>query len=328
MSTLFDRLCAPAALELAARRTFAGKSMRPDVADFLLRRDANLGRLAERLVAGDWSPEPLRLVCIRDPKPRVIACPAPIDRVLQRALADLMFEHMGHRLMPEDFACHPGRGQHRAVLAVQRGIQLLPYAVHLDIRAYFPSIRLDVLTGLVARYFPDDRVNHVVGRYLEQGPPVYMVEAVRAHARLPSPQDTLPRGLPIGTALSQFLAAHVNLLAFDHFVKRELKVPVVVRYVDDVFLFARSRAALRRFRVLTAEWLASERGLIWKRPEAPVLSCANHVDALGYRVTRGDRRPHPRALRRLGRRVAAAFCGREPVDLARSVASTVGWVTF
>ncbi len=45
------------------------------------------------------------------------------------------------------------------------------------------------------------------------------------------------RGLPIGNLTSQFWAnAYLN--GFDHFVKRELRCPAYVRYVDDLLFFA------------------------------------------------------------------------------------------
>ena len=111
-------------------------------------------------------------------------------------------------------------------------------------------------------------------------------------------------------------------------MKRTLKVPGYVRYVDDLFLFADSRVELREARARLCHWLAEERGLRLKHPEAPVLSCAGHVDALGYRISRQGVTALPRALRRMRRRVAMHMAGQAGPELARSLASTAGVVLF
>ncbi len=52
-----------------------------------------------------------------------------------------------------------------------------------------------------------------------------------------------PRGLPIGNLTSQFWA-NVLLDPIDHFVKRELRCPGYVRYVDDLLLFSHDSITL------------------------------------------------------------------------------------
>ena len=135
------------------------------------------------------------------------------------------------------------------------------------------------------------------------------------------------RGLAVGSYTSQIFAAHLYLNAFDHWLKRELKVPGYLRYVDDFFLFGNRRADLRRWRGQVAEWLFDHRGLRLKHPEARILSCRGTLNALGYRIRREDVEALPRAARRFQRTLARALdpFGRPPrLDLDRSIASSVG----
>ena len=78
--------------------------------------------------------------------------------------------------------------------------------------------------------------------------------------------------------------------------------------------------------------LAQERGLALKHPDARVLSCRGHLDALGYRIRREGIVALPRALRRLAGRMAAEIARppgrRSRVDLERSIASSAGVVLF
>jgi len=326
---LLARLGDPEVLDRACRRATRGKRQSRYVATFLLNRDAHLAALGRDLAAGRFVPTPLVLFRIRDPKCRILVRPDFSDRVVHAALVDeVIAPRFDRSLSPSDYACRPGYGAHRAVLALQRAMQRHRFAVHLDVRAYFPSIDLDLLDGLVARRVKDTGVRDLVAAFIAQGPPIYCNPDLRRFAGLRPDWPPPGRGIPIGSSLSQYLAAHVYLNAFDHWAKRELRVCALVRYVDDIFVFGHRRADLRRWRAAIGEWLATERGLRLKHPEARVLACAGHINALGYRITRAQRRALPRATNRLRERVQRFMDGAQRPDIDRSIASTVGVVTF
>ncbi|MCK6514720.1 RNA-directed DNA polymerase [Myxococcota bacterium] len=231
-------------------------------------------------------------------------------------------------LRPEAMACRPGLGAHRAVLSLLRLMRRHRHVLHLDIRAYFPSVDHDILRALLARRVRDRPFLDVMDRALEADRGLYDRPEARAWAGLTPDWPPPGRGLPIGAATSQALAAHLYLNDLDHHVKRVLRAPGYVRYVDDLFLFADTRGALRQARAAIGEWLQRERGLRLKHPLAPILSCAGHLDGLGYRVTRAGLTVRPRALRRLSRRARWQLAGRPGPSLARSFASSAGVVLF
>jgi RNA-directed DNA polymerase len=332
VTSLFPQLCDSDRLDRAAELTVRGKRRRREIAWFLFRREEVLERLRSELLEGIWEPGGFELVWIRDPKPRVIAR-APIeDRVIHTALVKLMEPVFVPSLMPGDFACRPGFGAHRAVIRLRELMRRHRYVVHLDVRAFFPSVDLDIQRRLIARTIRDDRLLAVLDRVFDVGARHYAREDVRRFAGLCQGWPPPGRGLPIGASTSQFLATHVYLNGLDHFVKRELKVPGYVRYVDDFFLFGERRVDVRGWRAAVGGWLAEERNLLLKHPRARVLSCHGHLDALGYRVTRRGWEALPRALRRFRRRVAAEATGRggpgRRPDIRRSAASTAGVVLF
>lgn len=51
------------------------------------------------------------------------------------------------------------------------------------------------------------------------------------------------RGLPIGNLTSQYFANHYLAVA-DHFLKEQLQAPAVIRYMDDVLIFSKSKEQL------------------------------------------------------------------------------------
>ncbi len=329
---LFPSLCDPGHLDRAADATVRGKRRRRDVAWFLFRFEEELARIQAELASGRYRPEGFELVRIRDPKPRLISRVPIGDRVVHTALVRLMEPVFFRGLLPEAFACRPGFGTHRAVLRLLELMRRHRFALHLDVKSYFPSIDLDILRRLLAERIWDNRFLEVVDRILDLGSGMYDAPGVRRRAALAEDWPPPGRGLPIGAYTSQLFAAHVYLHRFDHFVKRELRVSGYTRYVDDIFCFGDRRADLRTWRHEIAGWLFRKRGLRLKHPQARVLSCRGHLDALGCRVTRNGLRALARPLRRLQRRVAAEVTrpdGRPTtVDFGRSVASTAGVVLF
>jgi hypothetical protein len=99
------------------------------------------------------------------------------------------------------------------------------------------------MRAVLGRLIRDGDVMWLIDRILESGVGVLSEEYEMAWF----PGDDLtaalrPRGLPIGNLTSQFWA-NCYLNPFDQFVKRELKCPAYLRYVDDV---RRRKAAWER----------------------------------------------------------------------------------
>ena len=304
---------------------------------FLFRRDHEMARLHDELQREQWTPEGVEVVLVRDPKPRLIARTSIADRVVHTALVRLMEPIFLRSLVDDSFACRPGYGTHRAVLGLLEFLRRFRFVVHLDIKNYFPSIDLAVLRGLLTHRIRDNRFLRVLDEVLEVGAELYRRPEVRALAGLGEKWPRAGCGLPIGAYTSQLFAAHVYLSGLDHFIKRELKVPGYCRYVDDLFLFGYRRTDLRAWKRAVNDWVGEERHLRLKHPNARILSCHGHLDALGYRITRGGLDALPRALHRLRQRVSEELRlwpgetkrpGTQAVDLERSITSTAGVVLF
>jgi hypothetical protein len=123
------------------------------------------------------------------------------------------------------------------------------------------------------------------------------------------PGDTLltplerRKGLPIGNQTSQFFA-NVYLNALDHFVLRELRPALYLRYVDDVVIFGDDRAGLARMRLAIAACLERLR-LELNEGKSRVYRCADGVTFLGWRLFPGRTRLPRRSVVRMGRRLRA-----------------------
>lgn len=318
---LFQRLCDPDALDRAAQLTVRGKRRRADAAWFLFNRENELTRLQAELSELRYQPSRYELLRIHDPKPRLIARLPIADRVVQTALVKQMEPLFSRGLSGDAFACRERFGTHRAVLRIWQYLKRHRYVLHLDLKTYFSSIDLEILRRLLAAKIRDAPFLELVDRVLAAPRrPCFSTIATRDERAL--------QGLPIGSYTSQLFAAFVYLDACDHFIKRALRIPAYLRYVDDLFLFGNDRAEMKRWRRQVRDWLWDERRLLLKHPHAPILSCRGELHALGYRVTRESITALPRTLARIERRVLQRLYRASPVDFEGSMAAAAGVVLF
>ena len=136
----------------------------------------------------------------------------------------------------------------------------------------------------------------------------------------------LRTGLPLGSYFSQWAGAYY-LDGLDHYVKRELKVPVYLRYMDDFVLFHDDRMRLTEAKVAIARWLEQERGLTLNPRRERVEPTHHPAVFVGYRISRAGLAPSRRLRRRLKRRLARAVLGG-PQALRRTLSAYRGllWV--
>ena len=90
------------------------------------------------------------------------------------------------------------------------------------------------------------------------------------------------RGLPIGNLNSQFFA-NVYLNELDQFVKRQLRCPAYLRYVDDFLLFSGQKSELWAWKEGIREQLIGLRLCLHER-RSTVYPVANGIPFLGFRV--------------------------------------------
>ena len=143
----------------------------------------------------------------------------------------------------------------------------LPWFCRLDVRHYFESIRHETLLGVLLPMFREREVRD-------------LAEAI---IRAPYEGQESGRGMPIGNLTSQWFA-NLYLDGFDHFVKESLRLPGYVRYMDDMLLFAQSKAECWESYAAAREWLSDCRGLALKEGATCVGPVEAGVDVLGLRI--------------------------------------------
>ncbi len=268
-----EAIAKPENLLLAAAKARRGKSRRPDVETWWLRRESEILRLAQALATGIWQPSGYRTFEIREPKRRLISAAPFSDRVVHHALCKHLQPVLEKRFIAHSFSCQVGKGTTAARERVRKLVNKHPYVLKCDVRKFFDSIDHACLLERLRTVIACDGVFSLVRRIIE------------GHAATPG------RGLPIGNLTSQ-LWGNFMLDAMDHWITEESGMGAYARYTDDFLLFADDKARL---------WDA-RRGIIGKLaeirlqlavPKSRLLKCSEGVPFCGFRFMPGLR---PRVL--------------------------------
>lgn len=196
--------------------------------DFAVRAEEEIVRIADDIESGSYVPLPYRPVRIKKEsgKYRDLLLPAVRDRIVQRALNELLNSEWDEAFLPYSFAYRKGYGVADAVFSACRLIaDGRTYFIKGDIKNCFDELRWDVLTFLL-------------GEWLEEKPIVELTEgAFMSPFYFRSRLYYRKKGVPQGSAVSPTLA-NLYLHPIDYeFDKQGI---ALIRYADDWMILAES----------------------------------------------------------------------------------------
>jgi retron-type reverse transcriptase len=281
LTDLYPQITSFAALHAAALRAQKGKRYRPAVLAFNANFEANLFTLQHELQSFTYAPGPYRQFEIRDPKRRLISAAPYRDRVVHHALCAAIVPPLEKRFIATSYANRIGYGSHKALRRFVAESARHRWVFSGDIRLYFPSIDLTILRHQLAACIACPGTLWLLDRILANG-------AQHGPALDSFPGDSLltplqrPRGLPIGNLTSQFLA-NLHLNALDHRLAALPGIGAVLRYVDDLALFANSASPLREARAVLEAELAALR-LRLHPIKSQILQTRHGACFVGFRV--------------------------------------------
>ena len=324
MPEFWNKLISLENLHDAYLKAAKGKRQRQEVILFEVDMERQLYELREKLKSYSYQPGQFRTFTIYDKKPRII-CAAPfVDRVVHHALMNVVEPILESVLTPHCYACRKGMGVHSAVNHYQQGARRFTYALKLDIASYFACIDRDLMQEQLGTLVDDASINWLFGQIITGAPkPDYaplwpgadLVDAMQRSC-----------GMPIGNLTSQHLA-NLYLNPIDLWLENDSRVPLWLRYVDDIVLLADSKAVLWQLKNELSARLAELR-LSIHPSKCQVVPCRCGLEVLGYRVFPTHRRlarhngyRFRRKLRTLSRRYA-----RGEIDLDRVSASVAAWL--
>ena len=130
-------------------------------------------QLHQRLKDGRYQAPPLRRVYIRkeNGKQRPISTPALEDKIVQKAMVEVLNAIYEQDFLNCSYGFRPGRGQHQALEEVKRVVctRSTGWILELDITAYFDSIVREQLMEMIEKRVRDRSVLHRIRKWIQVG---------------------------------------------------------------------------------------------------------------------------------------------------------------
>lgn len=187
------------------------------------------------------------------------------DRIIQWAILLQIEEIFMKTLCTHTCASLKDRGIRKAAELTDRYMQdkfNTEYCLKIDVSKFYPNINHAVLKKLLMKKFKDKDLLELLFRIIDSTPG--------------------NKGVPIGSYLSQFLA-NFYLSYFDHWLKEEMGLKYVVRYMDDIVIFHYSKEYLHWLKCKMDDYLNNELDLVIKANWQVFPTTIRGVDFVGFR---------------------------------------------
>lgn len=215
--------------------------------------DARIGELCARVHRGSYRalPSRRRYIAKPDGRQRPLAIAALEDKIVQRAVVELLNAIYEERFLGFSYGFRPGRSQHDALDALTVAVErtTVRWIVDADIASFFDTVDHGQLTAFVEHLVGDRRVVRLIRKWLKAG----VMEGAEVR-----PGEV---GTPQGAVISPLLANIYLHYAFDLWAQqwrqRHARGNVIyVRYADDIVAGFAQRADAERFEAEMRERLA------------------------------------------------------------------------
>jgi len=208
------------------------------ISQFEANLKGNLYKLWNRMSSGSYFPGPVRAVEI--PKKggtRVLGIPNVVDRVAQ-TVAVMALEPEVEKVFHDDsYGYRPGRSPVDAVAVCRGRCFKKDWVVDLDVKAFFDSVRWDLMLKAVERHTDSKWVLLYVERWLKS--PMLMTDGT-LNART--------QGTPQGGPVSPLLANLFLHYGFDMWMDREFPTVTFERFADDAVVHCVTERQARQVR--------------------------------------------------------------------------------
>jgi RNA-directed DNA polymerase len=193
----------------------------------------HLQELYDRLVRGQYRAQPLRRVYIpkEDGTRRPLSIPALEDKIVQRAVLDMLTAIYEQDFLGCSYGFRPGRDAQEALDEIGRVICQRPvgYVLEADICAYFDTIVRSQLMELIEKRVRDGGILRLIGKWINVG--------VLEDGRLLVTQTGVGQGQVISPLLANIYLHYVLDEWFEDVVKPRLRGDAYeIRYADDFIL--------------------------------------------------------------------------------------------
>jgi RNA-directed DNA polymerase len=206
--------------------------------------EEHLQRLHAQVQSGAYRALPVRRQYMPKPdgKQRPLGIAALEDKIVQRAVVEVLNAIYEEDFLGLSYGFRPGRSQHDALDALATAIIRAPvnWILDADIRSFFDSVSQEWLVRFLEHRIGDQRIIRLVRKWLKAG--------VLEHGELSISETGTPQGSVASPLFANVYLHYVFDLWANRWRRREAKGNVIIlRYADDIVVGFEHEADARRF---------------------------------------------------------------------------------
>lgn len=256
---------------------------------------------------------------VYEPKRRLISAPDFRDRVVHRAIYNIINPLFDKTFIYDSYACRKGKGTHAGADRAQSFIAKVEnkhgraYALKADVSRYFSSIDHLTLKTIIAKKIECQKTRDIL---------FYIIDN--------SPNSDNGTGIPLGNLTSQIFA-NIYLHELDIFAKHTLKAKLYIRYMDDFIIIHHDKNQLHAYRKSIEGFLLSSLKLTTNSKTQIFPVSKKHgraLDFLGFRIYSSHRLLRKCSVNRIKSKLKKYrkqyACGDKSLDEIRP--SIVSWL--
>lgn len=231
---------------------------------------ANIEKLRNSLLQGQWTPQPYLNIKIpkKDDGERTIGLLSVDDKIVQTSIKMAIEPILERTFSRSSYAYRPGRGHQKCVRRALQETRVYKngFYIRCDIDNFFATIDRELLMTRLRQVIKDEKILQLVDLCLSVGSVEKSLKWI----------DT-EKGIPQGAILSPMLA-NFYLNSFDQSIDN--RGISYLRYSDDIVMWTESREKAETVSAIVSEFLSTKLGLSLNAPPE-IAPCSEPFEFLG-----------------------------------------------
>ena len=258
------------------------------VLDFEALLDDKINEIHCELKSGKYKPSPVKRTYIDkdDGTKRPLGIPTVKDRVVQQAVRNIIEPIFEPTFHPSSYGYRPKRSCQMAVAKAESFANYwgLQYAVDMDLSKCFDTLNHEMIINSINEKISDGKVLKLIRNFLESG---ILEDGAFSETTIGSPQ---------GGVISPLLM-NIYMDKFDQKMK-SLNIRIV-RYADDILIFAKSKSEAGRYKDIATRILEQELKLTVNVKKTHITDNNKGISYLGFIIKKKYISIHPKRIKRL-----------------------------